>query len=99
MDLSSPLTALKGVGEKRQKVYAKLGINNVGELLDMPIRFDSSELSDEELELLTLYRKSHSLPKKQRLAMKKTLESTIELYLSSHEGRVKRAAKQTGEEK
>lgn len=72
---------------------------NIGELLDMPIRFDSSELSDEELELLTLYRKSHSLPKKQRLAMKKTLESTIELYLSSHEGRVKRAAKQTGEEK
>ena len=26
MDLSSPLTSLKGVGEKRQKVYEKLGI-------------------------------------------------------------------------
>ena len=34
MDLASPLTALKGVGEKRQKVYAKLGINNIGELLE-----------------------------------------------------------------
>ena len=34
MDLSSPLTALKGVGEKRQKVYAKLGINSIGELLE-----------------------------------------------------------------
>ena len=34
MDLNSPLTALKGVGEKRQKVYAKLGINNIGELLE-----------------------------------------------------------------
>ena len=72
---------------------------NIGELLDMPIRHDTSELSDEELELLMLYRKSHSLPKKQRLAMKKTLESTIELYLSSHEGRTKREARLTGEEK
>ena len=34
MDLSSPLTSLKGVGEKRQKVYSKLGINNIGELLE-----------------------------------------------------------------
>ncbi|MBR3961923.1 MAG: ATP-dependent DNA helicase RecG [Oscillospiraceae bacterium] len=34
MDLSSPLTALKGVGEKRKKVYEKLGITNIGELLE-----------------------------------------------------------------
>ncbi|MBQ4545630.1 MAG: ATP-dependent DNA helicase RecG [Oscillospiraceae bacterium] len=34
MDLSSPLTALKGVGEKREKLYQKLGINNIGELLE-----------------------------------------------------------------
>ena len=34
MDLSSPLTSLKGVGEKRQKVYEKLGITSVGELLE-----------------------------------------------------------------
>ena len=34
MELSSPLTALKGVGEKRQKVYEKLGITNIGELLE-----------------------------------------------------------------
>ena len=34
MDLSSPLTSLKGVGEKRQKVYEKLGITNIGELLE-----------------------------------------------------------------
>ena len=45
---------------------------NIGELLDIPLRDDSSELSDEELELLTLYRKSHSLPKKHRLALKET---------------------------
>lgn len=72
---------------------------NIGELLDMPIRLDSSELSEEELELLTLYRKSHALPKKQRIALKKTLESTIELYLSSHDGKQRRTAKQSAEEK
>ena len=60
---------------------------NIGELLDIPLRDDSTELSDEELELLTLYRKSHSLPKKHRLALKATLESTINLYLSSRESR------------
>ena len=60
---------------------------NIGELLDIPLRDDSSELSDEEIELLTLYRKSHSLPKKHRLALKETLESTINLYLASHESR------------
>ena len=66
---------------------------NIGELLDIPIREDSSELSDEELELLTLYRKTHALPKKQRLALKQTLESTIDLYLSSHESRQTRTKK------
>ncbi|MBR5143668.1 MAG: hypothetical protein IKW53_01335 [Clostridia bacterium] len=60
---------------------------NIGELLDIPIREDSSELSDEELDLLTLYRKAHSLPKKQRLALKNTIESTINLYLASHESK------------
>lgn len=60
---------------------------NIGELLDIPLRDDSSELSDEELELLTLYRKSHALPKKHRIALKETLESTINLYLASHESR------------
>ena len=32
----------------------KFGVN-VSEILDIPLREDSSELSDEELELLTLY--------------------------------------------
>ena len=63
---------------------------NIGELLDIPIRDDSSELSDEEVELVSLYRKTHALPKKQRLALKETLESTINLYLSSHEEKPRR---------
>ena len=34
MELSSPLTALKGVGEKRAALYRKLGIETVGDLLE-----------------------------------------------------------------
>lgn len=55
----------------------------VGELLDMPIRSDSSELSDDELSLLSLYRQSSTLPPKMRAALKETLEMTIKLYVSS----------------
>ncbi len=65
---------------------------NIGELYDIPIRDDSSELSDEELELLTLYRKAHILPKKHRLALKSTLETTINMYLTSHETKSRRSA-------
>lgn len=58
---------------------------NVGELLDIPLREDSTELSEEEMELLTLYRKSHVLPKKMRLALKDTLASTINMYIAAGE--------------
>ena len=56
----------------------KFGVN-VGELLDIPLTDDSSELSEEELELLTLYRKSHVLPKRMRLALKQTIENTVNM--------------------
>ena len=56
---------------------------SVGELLDMPIHKDTSELSEDEIELLGLYRKSRVLDAKQRIALAKTLESVINLYLTS----------------
>ncbi len=56
---------------------------NVGELLDMPLSSDTSELSEDELALLKLYRKSRTLPQKLRVALRKTLENTIELYMES----------------
>ena len=43
---------------------------NVGELLDMPITHDSSDLSEDEIELLTLYRKCAVLPIKQKNKVK-----------------------------
>lgn len=56
---------------------------NVGELLDIPLRTDTSELSEEELHLLHLYRKSRTLPTKLREALRENLESTITLYIKS----------------
>lgn len=56
---------------------------NVGELLDMPLRNDTSELSEEELHLLHLYRKSRTLPQKLRVALRETLENVINLYIKS----------------
>ena len=56
---------------------------NVGELLDMPLRSDTSELSEEELHLLHLYRKSRTMPQKLRTALRETLENTINLYIKS----------------
>ena len=56
---------------------------NVGELLDMPLRSNTSELSDEELHLLHLYRKSRTMPPKLRTALRETLENVITLYIKS----------------
>ena len=57
---------------------------NVGELMDMPLRKDTSELSEEELHLLHLYRRSRSMPEKMRHALRETLEKTITLYISTY---------------
>ena len=66
------------------KLAEAFGVN-VGELLDMPLRKDTSELSEEELHLLHLYRRSRTLPKELRSALKDTLENVINLYLTSAE--------------
>ena len=63
---------------------------NVGELLDIPLSADGDQLSEEERELLTLYRRSHVLPKKMRRALTETLESTINMYIAAGESRKKR---------
>lgn len=71
---------------------------NVGELLDMPLSGDSSELSEDEIKLLRLYRKTRTLPQKLRQALSESLESIIELYLKSGaelKGRAKRGEVKT----
>ncbi len=57
----------------------------VGALMDMPLRGEAAELSEEELHLLHLYRKSRTLPAPMRKALAETVESTIRLYIQSAE--------------
>ena len=71
---------------------------HIGELMDMPLRRDTSELSEEELHILKLYRKSRSMPESMRSALRTTLESTINLYITSYT-EVKSAAKRRGPKK
>jgi len=67
---------------------------NVGELLDIPLRCDSSELSEEELQILQLYRRARAMPTPMREALRETIETTINMYISSYQTvKQKRAAK------
>ena len=60
----------------------RFGIH-VGALMDIPLKGESAELSEEELHLLHLYRKSRTLPKEMRAALIETVEQVIRLYLKS----------------
>ena len=71
---------------------------NIGELMDMPLRRDTSELSEEELHLLRLYRKSRSLPETMRRALRETLETAINLYIETN-NELKEAPKRRGPKK
>ena len=56
---------------------------SLSDLCDMPITKQSAELSEEELHLLHMYRRARTLSKPERIALAKTIESTIDLYLKS----------------
>ncbi len=55
----------------------------ISELLSLPVGRDSSELSEDEMHLVHLYRKSRTIPKPLRAALRETIESTINLYTES----------------
>ena len=69
---------------------------NVGSLLDIPLSGDSSELSEDEISLLELYRKTRTMSRKMRVALRDTLETTINLYLTAYSEQKRKSAKQTG---
>ena len=51
---------------------------NITELMDIPISGDTSNLSEDELHLLTVYRRARPLPTPMRTALAEVLENTIE---------------------
>ena len=71
---------------------------NLSELMDMPLRRDTSELSEEELQILKLYRKSRSMSEPMRKALRETIETTINLYITGY-NEVKEAPKRRGPQK
>jgi transcriptional regulator with XRE-family HTH domain len=58
---------------------------NIGELIDIPLSSDTSELSEEELQILHLYRKARTMPQPMRAALRETLEHTINMYITSYQ--------------
>ena len=56
---------------------------SLSDLCDVPITKQGTELSEEELHLLHMYRRARTLSKPERIALAKTIESTIDLYLKS----------------
>ena len=76
----------RGLSASYMKLLPKLSEKlrvNVGELLDMPISGASSELSEDEVRILTLYRKSRTLPQKLRSSLSESIETIINLYLKT----------------
>ena len=86
----------RGLSSSYMKILPRISENlkiNVGELLDIPLTGDSSELSEDEIRLLKLYRKTRTIPPKLRQSLSESLESIIDLYLKSAselKGRAKR---------
>ena len=56
---------------------------NIAAIMDSPISADNPELTEDELELLALYRQARMMPKGLRLALKDTLKSTINMYIEA----------------
>ena len=66
---------------------------SLSDLCDVPLSRQNAELSEEELHLLHMYRRARTLSKPERLALAKTIESTIDLYLKSRASGVKKTTK------
>ena len=64
------------------EISERFGIN-VSELLDMPVRHNTSELSDDEVKLLQSFRRTRTLPKEMRAALCQTIDGVIDLYVNS----------------
>lgn len=58
---------------------------HVTDILDVGIDRESGELSEEELALIRLYRKTRTLPKEKRQSLQNTIEQVITLYLTGEE--------------
>ena len=56
---------------------------NVGELLAIPVARDTSELSEEEAELVNLYRKTSGLSAQEREQLRRVIADAVDLSLAA----------------
>ena len=57
---------------------------SISQLMDIPTSAEGADLSEDELKMLSLYRRSRPLPLQMRKALSETLETTINLYINSY---------------
>lgn len=57
---------------------------SISQLMDIPISAEGADLSEDELHVLSLYRRARPLPLPMRRALSETLESTIKLYIDGY---------------
>ena len=57
---------------------------SLSQLMDVPLSEDNRDLSDDEIHLLRLYRRTRPMPTAMRKALAETLESTVKLYLDAY---------------
>ncbi len=57
---------------------------SISQLLDIPLSAENPELSEDEIEMLALYRRSRPLPANMRRALSETLETTIKMYIDAY---------------
>ena len=57
---------------------------SISQLLDIPLSAENPELSEDEIEMLTLYRRARPLPAEMRRALSTTLETTIKMYIDAY---------------
>ena len=58
---------------------------SISELIDLPLSGSTSDLSEDEMSILSLFRRSRTLPQPMRAALTENLKITIELYLGAYE--------------
>ena len=68
---------------------------SLSEIMGVQLSKENSDLSDDEMHILRLYRRTRLLPTPMRRALAETLEKTIGMYIDSY-AEVKRGEKKRG---
>lgn len=57
---------------------------SISQIMDIPLRAEGADLSDDEVHILALYRRARPLPLPLRRALTETIDKTISLYVDGY---------------